>query len=479
MPLTQDILSKKIGKKVIEDKIYEIGVDLIMMHDGSSVLAIKNFLKLQREVFNSEKVVIVFDHYCPANNIENANYHNFVREFARKNKIKLYDCGEGVCHQIMVEKGFCLPNKIIVGGDSHSTTYGALGCFSTGFGATDLAISLAYGKNWFKIPTSYKIIANEKLKKGIFAKDLILQIAKEIGVDNANYKALEFEGKTIENFTIDSRLTLCNMAVELGAKNGVVRADEKTKKFLENVFRRKNENKISNKNSLKQKKREIKMVSNKKYGIQNFSKKNKNEDNAFFKKKYENENFSKNQKTKFNQQFWKEVFSLSKKKYENSEYEKIFEIETPKEPLIACPGSIDNVKSVNEINQELTQVFIGSCTNARYEDLRTVAKILKGKKVKIRTLISPASKEIYLKALRNGLIKIFVQGNCTILPPSCSSCLGIHLGVLGNDDVCLSTSNRNFRGRMGSPNAKIYLGSPATAISSAIKGKISDCREFL
>lgn len=439
MPLTQDILSKKIGKKVNEDEIYEIPIDLIMMHDGSSVLAIKNFLKLNKKIFNSEKVVIVFDHYCPANNIENANYHNFVREFARKNKIKLYDCGEGICHQILVEKGYCLPNKIIVGGDSHSTTYGALGCFSTGFGATDLAISLAYGKNWFKIPRSYKIIANEKLKKGIFAKDLILQIAKEIGVDNANYKALEFEGKTIEDLSIDSRLTLCNMAVELGAKNGIIRADKKTRKFLEDIFKKQN-NVIRN----------------------------------------SNENcLAQNQKIIFNQNFWKDVFSLSKKKYEDSEYEKIFEINVPKEPLIACPNSIDNIKPVSEINQELTQVFIGSCTNARYEDLSTVAKILKGRKVKIRTLISPASKEIYLKALKNGLIKIFIEGNCTILPPSCSSCLGIHLGVLGDDDVCLSTSNRNFRGRMGSPNAKIYLGSPAIAISSAIKGKISDCREFL
>lgn len=439
MPLTQDIFRKKLKRKINEDEIYEVPIDLIMLHNGSSVLTIKNFFELNKEVFNQNKIVIIFDHYCPANNIENANYHNFVREFARKNKIKLYDCGEGICHQIIVERGYSLPNEIIVGGDSHSTTYGALGCFSTGLGATDLAISIAYGKNWFKIPRSYKIVANEKMQRGIFAKDLILQIVKEVGVDSANYKALEFEGKTIEDLSIDSRLTLCNMAVELGAKNGVIRADKKTKKFLEDIFKKQN-NVIRN----------------------------------------SNENcLAQNQKTIFNQKFWKEIFSLSKKKYEDSEYERIFEIEVPKEPLIACPNNIDNIKQISEVNQELTQVFIGSCTNARYEDLEIVAKILRGKKVKVRTLICPASKEIYFKALKNNLIKIFIQGNCTILPPSCSSCLGIHLGVLGKDDVCFSTSNRNFRGRMGSPKAKIYLGSPAIAISSAIKGKISDCREFL
>jgi homoaconitase/3-isopropylmalate dehydratase large subunit len=281
------------------------------------------------------------------------------------------------------------PYSVVVGGDSHTTTYGALGVFAVGMGATDIAVTLATGRTWLRVPEAYRVVINGRMKKGVYAKDIILDIIKKIGVGGANYMSVEFDGPVVKNLSMDSRLTLCNMVAETGAKNSIITVGENR----------------------------------------------------------------------------------------DSRYEHVFESEPPAEPLVACPHSVGNVKPVREVEAEIDQVFIGSCTNGRYEDLRVAANILKNRRVKVRTIISPASRSIYIRCLKDSIIKIFMQAGAVVLPPSCGPCMGVHSGVLGKDEVCLSTGNRNFRGRMGS--GKIYLCSPATAASSAINGEITDPRGYL
>jgi 3-isopropylmalate dehydratase large subunit len=343
--------------------------------------------------------MVVFDHYCPSNSIENSNIHNQIRKFVKNQGIKyFFDCGNGICHQVFAETKPVKPYSVIVGGDSHTTTYGALGMFAVGMGATDIAVTLSTGRTWLRVPEAYRVVINGRMKKGVYAKDIILGIIKKLGVGGANYMSVEFDGSAVKKLSMDSRLTLCNMITETGAKNSIICADEKTGKH---------------------------------FGRKNIG------DN----------------------------------------YEKMFESEPPAEPLVACPHSVGNVKPVREVDAEIDQVFIGSCTNGRYEDLRLAANILKNRRVRVRTIISPASRNIYIRCLKDGFIKIFVQAGCVILPPSCGPCIGVHSGVLGKDEVCLSTGNRNFRGRMGA--GRIYLCSPATAASSAVNGEITDPRRYL
>ncbi|MAG08090.1 3-isopropylmalate dehydratase large subunit [Candidatus Woesearchaeota archaeon] len=410
--LVEEIFSRKLGKKVKAGEIVLADVDYAISHDTTTPLAIKAWEDIGKPLFNKDMIVIVFDHYYPSPNIDGANTQKDIRGFVKKHNIKSW-LFNGVCHQLMVEKGFALPGNIVVGGDSHTCTYGALGCFSTGMGSTDIGVVWATGKNWFRVPETININVNGKFKEGVYAKDLILKIINIIGADGATYKSLEFTGETIENMEIHERLTLSNMAIEAGAKCGLIKTDKKTKEFF------------------------------KKMGV------NEIEDIA----------------------------------PDKPNYEKTVTIDVSTlDPQIAYPNRVDNVKDIKEFEGlELDEVFIGTCTNGRYEDLEIAANILKGKKVNkyCRVIILPASAEIYKKALENGLVKIFLDAGATVGIPGCGACVGRHQGVLGDGERALTTMNRNFTGRMGSPKSEIYLASPATCAVSAIHGKITDPGEAL
>ena len=417
MNLIEKILAKASGKReVVAGEIVDAKIDCAMVNEITGHLTIKYFDEVgAKDVWDREKIVIVIDHTVPAATVEAAELHKIVRDFARRHKITaFYDVGRGgIAHQIMVEKGHVVPGSLIVGADSHTCTYGALGAFSTGIGSTEMAAVFINGRLWFKVPKVIKVNVTGEFKEYVMAKDLFLNIAKTLGEDGANYMGIEFCGPAIEGMSVDGRLTLCNMVIEVGAKAGIVPVDQKTLEYLNGRVKDK-----------------IKPL----------------------------------------------------KGDEDSAYERVMEVDASSlQPLIACPSSVDNVKPVSEVEGiELDQVFIGSCTNGRLEDLRVAAKILEGKKVNERTrlVIVPASQEVYLSALKEGLIETFIKSGAVVANPTCGACYGGHLGVLASGEVCLSTTNRNFVGRMGSPKSKVYLASPATAAASAIEGKIVDPTSF-
>jgi homoaconitate hydratase family protein len=415
--IIEKILSRAAGKKeVIPGEIIEANIDCAMVNEITGHLTIKYFYELgAKEVWNRDRIVMVLDHTIPAASIEAAELHKIMREFAREQKIKyFYDVGRGgISHQIMIEKGHVKPGDVVVGADSHTCTYGAIGAFSTGIGSTEMIAVFMTGRLWFKVPKVIEIKVNGNFRKFVTPKDLFLKIAKILGVSGANYRGLEFKGPTIENMSIAGRMTICNMAIEVGAKAGIVGVDGKTLDYL---------------------------------------------------------------KDRINEPFF------IAKSDQDAEYERSLELyvdDLP--PLVSCPDAVDNVKPVSEVEGvELDQVFIGSCTNGRMEDLRLAAEILKGNKVNERTrlLIIPASQEVFLDALREGLIETFLLSGAIVANPTCGACYGAHLGVLASGEVCLSTTNRNFIGRMGSTKSKVYLASPATAAASAIKGRITDPTTF-
>jgi 3-isopropylmalate/(R)-2-methylmalate dehydratase large subunit len=341
-----------------------------------------------------------------------SNDQKLIKEFAEKIGADFNPPGEGIIHQLMVEK-YVKPGDLVIGADSHTCTYGALGAFSTGMGSTDVAVAIALGKNWFRVPESFRVQVNGWFDSGVYAKDLILSLIGELGVDGATYKALEFHGECVENMSIDERLTVANMAVECGAKAGLFESDNRTKEFLAELGRMND---------------------------------------------------------------YREV-----KSDEEAEYEKEIYIDASDlVPKVSKPHNVDNVADVEEVaGTPVDQVYIGTCTNGRLFDLEIAAKILKGKKVRSRLLVAPASRRVYLKAMERGYLKIFVEAGGIVLPPGCGPCVGIHQGVLADGEVCLSTQNRNFKGRMGNPEAYIYLSSPATAAASAVKGEITDPRNLL
>ena len=385
-----------------------------MIHDLTGPLAVKSFEKIGiNKVWNNQKIIVVLDHQVPAESIKAAELHKTMRNFAKNQKLKIYDVGKGgICHQVLPENGHVLPGKIILGADSHTCTHGAFGAFATGIGSTEAAAVMATGKIWLKVPKTIKINVKGKFKKFVTPKDLILFIVGKIGAGGAIYNSIEFSGPTIEAMSMAGRMTLCNMAVEMGAKNGIIEPDKTTKKFLEG--------------------------------------RTKQTEKAF------------------------EIF----KSDIDTPYEKIVNIDvTDLEPQIACSPSVDNIKGISQVEDiQINQAFIGSCTNGRIEDLRIAAKILKGKRVKndVRTLVIPASQEVYSQALTEGLVEIFTDSGAFVCGATCGPCLGGHIGLLAKGEVCVSTSNRNFIGRMGSKEAKVYLASPATVAASSITGKISD-----
>ncbi len=409
MTMSEKILAKASNKKRSEaGEIVMANIDLAMTHDLTGPLSVESFNKIGTEkVWDSDKIVIPFDHQVPADSLEAANNHIIMREFVEKQGIKnFYDVNQGVCHQILPELGHGVPGEVIVGTDSHTCTHGALGAFATGIGSTDMAMVFSTGKLWFKVPETIRFNIEGKLKENVYAKDVILNIIGQVGADGATYKACEFAGETVSNMTVSDRMVLCNMAIEMGGKTGLVEPDSKTLKYVENR-------------------------SNKPY-------------------------------------------SIFKTDLDSSSLETISIDVDGLEPQVACPHNVDNVKPVSEVDKEIDQVFLGSCTNGRISDMREAAKILKGNKIAngLRMLVIPASKEVYTKALNEGLINIFVDSGALVCNPCCGPCLGGHVGLIGPGEVSLSTSNRNFKGRQGSPEGEVYLSSAAVAAASAIAGKI-------
>lgn len=408
--LAEKIISEHSGKKVKAGELVIAKVDVCAVQDGTGPLTVQEFKKLGKDkLFNPERTILFIDHASPSPKKELSNMHTTLRDFSRDYGAMLSEVGTGVCHQRLIES-YVNPCEILVGADSHTCTSGALGAFATGMGSTDIAVAMALGKTWLKVPQTFKIIVNGKFNKGICSKDLMLHLIGMIGADGATYKALEFCGETIDNMEMSERFTLANMAVEAGAKAGLFIADEKTKAYL------------------------------KKHGREDKFRTLKPDDDAV--------------------------------------YERIIEINAEDiKHTVSCPHTVDNTKTVDELGKiKVDQVYIGTCTNGRLEDMRVAAGILKGNKVKegVRLLICPASKDIYLKSLDEGLIKIFVESGATILPPGCGPCVGVHAGILADDEVCLSTQNRNFQGRMGNTKGYIYLSSPYVAAYSAIRGYIAD-----
>ena len=417
MTIAEKILARSSGRRTVSSgEIVKAKIDVAMMVDVTAPLAIRSMREMGRErVWDPERVIIVLDHLAPASSIAAAETHRTLRNFAKGQGIRgLYEVGEGICHQILPEKGHVRPGEVVVGADSHTCTHGAFGAFATGVGSMDMAAALATGKLWFRVPETVRVEIEGRLPEMVTPKDVILEVIGRIGADGATYKAVEFHGATVREMSIAGRMTLCNMAIEMGGKTGIVEADEKTLEYLKGRT---------------------------------------------------------------------EAPLRPVRSDPDAEYSERFTFEvTELEPRVAVPSSVDNVRAVSEVEgREVDQVLIGSCTNGRLEDLEVAARILKGRKVHrgVRLLVTPASREVYLKALRSGVLEVLLRSGAVVTNPTCGACWGGHIGVLAPGEVCLSTSNRNFVGRMGSPEAEVYLASPATAAASAIRGAITDPREMV
>jgi 3-isopropylmalate dehydratase large subunit len=404
--LTEEIFSRRLGRRIRAGEIVVAPVDYAMAHDVTGPLAIEAFRKLEVPLWDPERVIMVFDHILPANTVAAAGLHKIVRDFADEYGVT-HVFQEGICHQLMVEKGFVRPGGIVVGADSHSTTYGALGCFSAGFGSTDIAVTFATGKTWFRIPETIRINLHGRLHAGIYPKDLALQVIRRLGAEGANYLAVEWGGEAVDAMSIDERLTLTNLTVDFGGKAGLCEPDEETRRYLGEA----------------------------------------------------------------------EALDLHPIA---PVYRSVLDVDAGGlEPQIACPPAIDNVQDLSAVEgTRLDEVFIGSCTNGRIEDLAIVASFLKGRQVdpQTRTIVVPASKQVYMEALSRGYIQIFMEAGALVMNAGCGPCLGRQHGVLGPGERALSTSNRNYAGRMGSPQAEIYLANPAVAAASALAGAIADPR---
>ncbi len=411
---SEKILGRKAGREVNAGEVVTVSPDFVLSHDNSAAI-IGEFKKLNlAQVKAPEKIIIILDHIVPAADEKYAQNHKTIREFVAAQGIpNFFDIQHGVCHQVLSEGGFALPGRLIVGSDSHTTTYGAFGAFAAGIGRTEAASIWATDEIWLRVPETLRIELSGKRPPGIYAKDVILKIIGDQGADRANYEAVEFGGPAAGDFSIASRMVLANMAAEMGAKNSYFEPDEKTFEWLR----------------------------------------------ARARGEYE-------------------IVRSDK----DANYEAILKYDlSALEPQIACPHTVDNVKPVRDVEgKPIHQVLIGTCTNGRVEDLEAAAQIIINKKIHrtVRALVLPASREVYVEALRKGLLEIFSEAGCVILNPGCGPCLGAHEGLLAAGEVVISTSNRNFRGRMGSRDSEIYLASPATAAASALEGKIADPRKY-
>jgi 3-isopropylmalate/(R)-2-methylmalate dehydratase large subunit len=418
MTITEKIMAKHAGKeRVMPGELINCSLDLVLANDITAPVAIKEFSRLgQDHVFDPERVALVPDHFTPNKDIKSAEQSNYVRQFARRFKITNYfEVGRmGIEHCLLPEQGLVLPGDLVIGADSHTCTYGGLGAFSTGVGSTDLAAGMALGECWFKVPESMKFIYHGKLRPWVGGKDLILYTIGDIGVDGALYRSMEFTGEAIENLSVEGRLTMCNMAIEAGAKNGIVPPDEKTKAYIE-----------------KRAKRPYQFYAS--------------DPDASY---------------------------VEVREYDASQIE----------PQVAFPHLPENSRPVGEAQGiELDQVVIGSCTNGRIEDLRIAAQIIKGRKVypHLRVIIIPGTQEIYLQAMREGILEAFVEAGAAVSTPTCGPCLGGHMGILAKGEKALATTNRNFVGRMGHPESEVYLAGPAVAAASAVTGVITSPEEVL
>ena len=412
MTMTQKILAKHAGLESVEaGELILVNLDRVLGNDITSPVAIKEFEKIgAKQVYDKDKVTMVMDHFAPNKDIKAAIQCKMCRDFCDKHEVThFYDVGQmGIEHALLPEKGLVVPGDVVIGADSHTCTYGALGAFSTGVGSTDMACGMATGKAWFKVPSAIKFVLKGKLNKYVSGKDVILHIIGKIGVDGALYKSMEFVGEGVQSLTVFDRLTISNMAIEAGAKNGIFEVDEQTE--------------------------------------------------AYIKERTDREYT---------------VFKAD----EDAVYDAVYEIDLSKiQSTVAFPHLPENTKTIDEIGDiKIDQVVIGSCTNGHYKDLAEAAEILKGKKVakRVRAIIIPATQDIYLKALENGLLKIFIEAGCIVSTPTCGPCLGGYMGILAAGERAVATTNRNFVGRMGDINSEVYLASPAVAAASAIAGKIA------
>ncbi|OCR03535.1 3-isopropylmalate dehydratase large subunit [Helicobacter pullorum] len=417
--ITEKIFSEHVGKKVYAGEIIDCPIDMVIGNDITTPLSIKAYEQSGAEnLANPDGFCIVMDHFIPAKDIASANQARISRDFAKKHKLKYFfdEKDMGIEHALLPERGLVVSGDVIIGADSHTCTHGALGAFSTGMGSTDLAYAMITGKNWFKIPSAIKVEFIGKPAKHIYGKDLILEVIRQIGVDGALYQTLEFCGEGIKYLGMDDRFSLCNMVIEAGAKNGIIAPDEITREFLKSrPFLRANP---------------------------------------------------------------REFYSDA-----DANYTQTIQIDISKlEPVIAYPFLPSNGKSISQAIKDdlkIDQVFIGSCTNGRLSDLKIASEILKGKKVHqdVRLIITPGTQNIYKEAHKLGYIDILLEAGALISNPTCGACLGGYMGILGDNERCVSTTNRNFVGRMGARNSEVYLANSAVAAISAIKGKIADPRE--
>ena len=412
MTMTQKILAAHAGlESVVPGQLIEAKLDVVMANDITGPMAVPVFNQMADKVFDKDKVVLVPDHFTPNKDIKSAENSKSIREFSKCQCLKHYfEIGQmGIEHAILPEKGIVVAGECIIGADSHTCTYGALGAFSTGVGTTDIATGMATGELWFKVPSAIKFVLTGKPSKYVSGKDIILHIIGRIGVDGALYKSMEFVGDGIAHLSMDDRFTMANMAIEAGAKNGIFPVDEKAENYM-------------------------KEHSDKEYKIYTAD--------------------------------------------EDAEYDEVVEVDLSKvRPTVAFPHLPENTKTFDEIGDiKIDQVVIGSCTNGHYKDLEEASEILKGRKVAkhVRAIIIPATQDIYLKAMENGLLKIFIEAGCIVSTPTCGPCLGGYMGILADGERAVATTNRNFVGRMGHVNSEVYLASPAVAAASAVAGKIAD-----
>ena len=409
--MSEEILGRKVGRAVRAGEIIVTPVDYVMAHDQTGPLAVESFRKLGRPLFDPDRAIMVFDHIIPAATVQSATLQRGLRDWMREASVGHF-LQEGICHQVLVERGFVTPGAVIVGADSHTCTYGALGAFGTGMGSTDIAVALTTGKTWFRVPETVRFNLSGAMGRHVYAKDLTLAMVGMLGVDGATYQAVEYGGSAVRAMSISERMTLANMAIEMGGKTGLCEPDEVVDEYLRDRAREPYEHVLPN----------------------------------------------------------------------NPEYGRVIEIDASAvEPMVALPPDPEHLATAGELSGvSIDQVFLGTCTNGRLDDLEVAAGLLRNRTISpnTRMVVTPASRRVLLEAMELGFIQTFIEAGATVTNPGCGPCIGRHQGVLAAGERALTTQNRNFPGRMGDPTAEIYLASPATAAATAITGFITDPRRF-